>query len=211
MKDTNYFSIEEALRDGWKKTKEHFSFLFLILVITFAVGSVLSIVSKGDPSDPFVMVWNIVSFVVQIIISIGFIKIFLYIFDGKEAVVKDLFRHYKLFWKYLFVSLLYGFIVLLGLIVLILPGIYLAIRYSLASVLIIDRDISVMQAFSESARLTHNTRWKILGLMIVLALVNLLGLLLLGIGLFVTIPITTLAFIFVYRSLLRAKGTEMMA
>jgi uncharacterized membrane protein len=53
----------------------------------------------------------------------------------------------------------------------------------------------------ESKRITYGYKWPLLGFALVLALINLLGLLALVVGLLVSIPVTTLAFVHAYRAL----------
>jgi uncharacterized membrane protein len=53
----------------------------------------------------------------------------------------------------------------------------------------------------ESKRITHGYKWPLLGFIFVLALVNLLGALALGVGLLVSVPVSTLALVHAYRTL----------
>ena len=54
---------------------------------------------------------------------------------------------------------------------------------------------------SESHRLTRGHKWQLFGFVLLLLLINLLGLLALVVGLLVSIPVSTLAFVHAYRVL----------
>ena len=64
----------------------------------------------------------------------------------------------------------YMFVVLVGLIFLIIPGIYLAIRYGQVMNLIVDKKMGIAQAFTMSSKMTENIKWKLFGFGLVQAL-----------------------------------------
>jgi uncharacterized membrane protein len=86
----------------------------------------------------------------------------------------------KLFLGYLLMGL--------GFMLLIIPGIYLSVAYVFAMPLIADKKMGVWQAL-ETSRKTISKHWfSYAGLILMLSLVNLLGVISLGIGLIWTIP-----------------------
>jgi uncharacterized membrane protein len=90
----------------------------------------------------------------------------------------------KLFLGYLLMALLMA----LGFMLLIIPGIYLSVAYVFAMPLIADKKMGVWQAL-ETSRKTVSKHWfSYAGLILMLSLVNLLGVISLGIGLIWTIP-----------------------
>ena len=94
---------------------------------------------------------------------------------------------------------MYQIIVLVGLVVLIIPGIYLGIRYQYAQYAILDdRTSSIGAAFKRSAVITKDIKWRLVLLWLASVGVMLLGLLALGIGMLAAAPITALAQAFVY-------------
>jgi uncharacterized membrane protein len=105
------------------------------------------------------------------------------------------------------VTIVYGFIVAAGYVLLIVPGVILQLTYSLATFVAIDKGMRVWQAMGESRRLTTGNRWKILQIGLMLALINLGGVLALGIGLLVTIPLSMIAAAVIYTHL-SDEGTK---
>src|SRR5262245_45093572 len=78
-----------------------------------------------------------------------------------------------------------------GFILLIVPGIIFALMFMFT--IVSDREFGPMDSMKESLRLTYGQKWKRLGLSLLLVLINLLGLAALFVGLFVTVPISSLA------------------
>lgn len=105
-------------------------------------------------------------------------------------------------------SIIYGVIVSLGLILLIIPGIVWAIKFQFFDYLIIDKGLGPIDALEKSSEITRGVKLDLLTFGILIWIINLLGLLCLVVGLFVTIPITVVAKAFVYRKLLHETPRE---
>jgi uncharacterized membrane protein len=73
--------------------------------------------------------------------------------------------------------------------------------FMLTPFIVIERAFGPIEAMKESHRLTYGHKWKLLGFTLLLLLINLLGALALIVGLLVTIPVSTLAFVHAYRVL----------
>jgi len=101
----------------------------------------------------------------------------------------------------LLLSLVAGLFIGIGTILLVIPGIYLAVAYLFASYLVVDRRLDFWPAM-ELSRRTVTPRWfGYFAFMLLLALLNLAGALLLGLGLLVTIPLSFCAVTAAYADL----------
>jgi len=85
-------------------------------------------------------------------------------------------------------------------------GMYLGARFGFFKAIMVDRGMGVMDAFRESSRLTHGSRWAVVGLTFVMAFINLAGIIMLCIGLIFTIPLTTLAWFIAYKWMLHGPN-----
>jgi len=132
---------------------------------------------------------------------LGLIKISLKLCDGEEAKFSDLISQYKLFFRYLFASFIYGLITFLGFILLIVPGIILLIRLGFFDYLIIDKNSKIIESLKRSWEITKGNTWNLFLLYFLFALINILGAFALIVGLFWSIPTTVVARTFVYRKL----------
>lgn len=204
----NTFSIKEALGFGWRTTKQYFLFLVGLLVIVFAISFLFSWLFRvtADMNSALGFVAWIADMVVSILIGMGIIYILLEFCDHKVPAYKDLIQPYPLFFKYLVASIFYGLVVCVGFILFIIPGIFLAVKYSMYRYLVIDKGLGPVEALTKSGEITYGAKWKLLGYGIIVGLINIGGALLFGVGLFVTIPITMIATAYVYRTLLRGGG-----
>lgn len=191
------FSIQESLKYGWEKFKANLELVLLTTLFTLVLGFV---------GDKIHWVISVILIVVSIIVRIGYTKLFLRMSDDETPKFVDIFKEYRLFWKYLVTSILQGLAILGGLILLIIPGIIFAIKYSFAPLILIDTKIDPIGAMKESTVLTKDKKWSLLGFYSVLALVNIAGILALGVGLLVSIPVSMFAHIFVYRELTKSKA-----
>lgn len=206
------FSIRESIKYGWQKSKEN---LELVLFTTFLILAVGSLTSFGDTGGrgyntglnlPQFSLFGLMVTIFMMIIRIGYTKIFLRIHDGEKPKFVDLFQEYRIFWRYLGVSILVFLAVVGGLILLIIPGLIWLVRFSFSPIIVVDNKIGPVAAMKESYSITKGSFWKILLFWIVLGLFNLLGLICLGIGLLVTVPVSMFASVYVYRSLSKAKA-----
>lgn len=185
------FTIKELFNSAWQATKKNAWYLFTIF---FIAGLILSIGSL-TPLGGFV----------QILVGISIVTISLVIVSGNMPTYEDTiksFKTYKIAWHYLLATLLYALIVVVGIILLIIPGIYLAVRLQFYKFIVIDNEnMGPVNALKKSMDITRGHFWKLLGFMITLGLFNLLGLLFFVVGLIVTIPVSVLAMAFLYKKL----------
>lgn len=106
---------------------------------------------------------------------------------------------------FLFAFCIYALLVLGGLALLIVPGIYLAIRYGLFGQVLATRSTSAPQALRDSAALSDGRWWTVFACLLMALLLNLAGAALLGLGLLITFPVSLLATSDLYRSLQRSR------
>jgi hypothetical protein len=121
---------------------------------------------------------------------------------GEDVQVGDVFAGFNIaFLNLAMTGLVKWLLVTLGLVLCILPGIYLAVGYVFALPLVIDKKMEFWPAMEVSRRVVHEHWWSTLGLAIVLALVALAGFLACGIGALITVPLAHAAFVYVYEDL----------
>ena len=121
--------------------------------------------------------------------------------DGEIPRVGDLFASLERGPAYLLALGIYCLAVSGGLVLLIVPGIYLAVRYCLFAQIITDTSASALPALRKAAALARGN-WASLGALFLIAfLLNIAGMALLGIGLIISFPVSLLAIAGFYRSL----------
>ncbi len=155
-----------------------------------------------DPSRHKFYAFVLVLWIIKLIAQIGLIKIFLKIYDNEPASVSELFSYAHLFIKYLLASLLYSLVVLGGLVLLVVPGLIWSMKYQMYALLILDKNMGIKESFKKSAVLTSGAKLQLFVFMIIMMFFNLLGAMALLVGLLITVPVSLMAYVHVYRSLL---------
>lgn len=79
-------------------------------------------------------------------------------------------------------------LICIGLVLLVLPGIYLAVGYALTLPLILDRGLGPWEALETSRKAIHKKWWTVLGMSLVMTLLYMVSIIPLGLGLIWTVP-----------------------
>lgn len=195
-------SIKELFSYGWGKTKDHMWFVVGVTFVAFFITSVAQALLDNKNDAGFA------SFIIQIglmalnvLLSIGGLSIFLKLSKGETAEFKDLFAHYYLLWKFFLTQLVVNVIVLVGFLLLIVPGFVWAMKYMFAPLIVVDKQVRPIEALKQSSRMTYGYKWDLFRLSVVVCLLNLAGFLVVGIGLLITIPVSIFVFVYVYQKL----------
>ena len=134
-----------------------------------------------------------------VFLSIGATRIGLNLVSGKEASVGMLFSGAKKVLPMIGGYIIFGAAVAVGLLLLIVPGIYIAMRYGQFFYAIIDKDMGVIESFKYSSSITTNNRMKLLVLILLYFVIALAGVLALCVGLFFAIPVIYMSGVVAYR------------
>ncbi len=202
------FSIREAFFYGWEVTKEKIGFFISILLIYFFIVYLPEIVPYFSDNIIFNFFVGVVGWVVWMIALMGLVGIALKLYDKKEVKISDLFAYYPLFFRFLIAQILYFLVVVAGFILFIVPGIIFAVRFWFFDYFIIDKKLGPIEALRQSWRVTQGKIGKLFLFGMAVILVTVLGALALVVGLFVALPITMMATVFVYKKLLPKEEKE---
>ena len=173
------FSKKEAIIFGWQTVKNNFVFLVGILILVGLLNFLPDFFADLVEEKSFFISGIIVLLGggLSIVVSMGLINIGLKLCDNKKAEINDLFSCYRLFFKYFFGTILYILIVLGGLVLLIVPGIILAIRFGFFYYFIVDQKNGPITALKKSFRLTEKNAWNLFQFFLILIGINLFFLL----------------------------------
>jgi hypothetical protein len=163
------FSIPVALRFGWETFKKHANLLIglylFIGVLWFAVSAVQEALTEEAPAVGLLM--GLIWFGVDFLLNIGVMRIGLKLHDGLPAAFSDLFGGVRYLFTFIIATVLFGVMVFVGLLLLIVPGIMLALALGFFGWLIVDQHTGIFESFSQSAHLTRGHRCKLFGYYIV--------------------------------------------
>jgi len=196
------FSISAAFSAGWEAFAARVGFFIGFIVLLGVLSIIPQLIIQQIEIVWLAVVLNIAFQLFQYYLAVGVVRISLLAVDGSPFGISDLFTGGPLFVPYVLSSLLYGLMLLVGLVLLVVPGIMVGVIFGQYRYCVIYQGLGPVDALKASAAITKGARWKLLGFDFMLILLNLLGALPLGLGLFVTIPMSLVASAQVYRTLL---------
>jgi uncharacterized membrane protein len=184
----------QVVSDAWKTLKAGMwpiigAFL-LYAVIIIAVSSI-----------PIPFIGQLAQIVIIGPLAVGLSWYCLCKIRKREIGVSALFEGFKIFLPALGMYLLIYIFTVLGMLFLIIPGIILSLAFSLSYFIIIDKNLGPWESMKASFDMTKGFRWRILAIGMLCSLINILGLLCLGVGILVTMPLNTLALAALYQRL----------
>lgn len=197
------FDLGTSIKYGWEKTKENLIFLVGVILLMFVVNMVSSQIQGSIGTEGFVGMAGLISILfslVMMFIQMNFVRAGLSIVAGKKPSFNDLLITQP-FVKYVIGNILTSIIVGIGLILLIIPGIYLALRLGFTHLLIVDKNMDPIEALKKSWEITSGHVLQLFLLAVVLVLLNIAGAVLFLVGLLITIPMSFIAMIYVYKQL----------
>jgi uncharacterized membrane protein len=185
--------------------KKYVSFVIGIMITYFVLAIVPQIYFfqyfLGDPSTKAQVISGIIT-VTQLFLSLGFIKIMIRLAHDQYVEVVDLFNNIRHFLSYFVGYFLYMVGIALGLFLLVLPGIFVAVRFMFYPYFILQQNHSAFTALQQSYYLTENMTLELFLFGVVVLTLNIVGALLFGIGIILTYPLTTMATAVVFQSLI---------
>ncbi|MGA0853827.1 MAG: DUF4339 domain-containing protein [Luteolibacter sp.] len=203
--------VGACVRRAFDLTKQNFGKLFLALIVglsaMFGAAMILGMIDHamgwGPPAGADRnqgSVFNQLAMqVVSIFISLGVTRFALNLVSGRPASVSQIFGEGDKLLRGIGVSILLGLMIILGLIFLIVPGIWLGLKYGQAMTALVDRNCGVFEAFRYSGKITdgHKSRLMLLGFAAIV--IMLAGLLALVVGLVFAYPMALLTWVLGYR------------
>ena len=224
----NTLVLGDMFKWGWETFKKRpWFFVFALFILNLLSGGFHFNVRGDDPAvaehmrsavdfllTPLGIALLIVGVIVGVAVStlagMGKINLLLKAHDNAETVSwKDIWMP-RPFWEFLGTNIAYGLIIIAGVILLIVPGIIWAIKYQFAPYIVMEKNVRVGEALRESGHLTDGYKWRLFMFGLLVGIFNFVGLLCFVVGLFVTVPITLLATVHVYR-VLQEKSEPMIS
>ena len=181
--------ISGAISRGWALVRDN--------LLTLVGATVLGwLVAVGLAFVP------VLGWIVGFVLMGGLDYMFLRRIRGEEVEIGDVFAGFnRAFLDLTMAGLVKWLLTSLGLLLCIVPGIYLAVGYVFALPLVIDKKMEFWTAMEVSRRVVHEQWWSMFALVIVLALVALAGFLLCGVGALISVPVASVALMYVYEDL----------
>lgn len=203
--------VGACVKRAFELTRKNFGRLVLamitVLAVYFVVVLVLSAIDAAMGWKPPIesarnqgSVFNQLAMqVVSIFISLGVTRFALNLVSGRSFGIAQIFGEGDKLLRGVGVSILLGLMVVVGLIFLIVPGIWLGLKYGQAMNALVDRNCGVIDAFKYSAKITEGHKAKLMLLGFAAIGIILAGLIALVVGVVFAYPVAGLAWVLGYR------------
>lgn len=195
---THTFSIQEALQKGWEIFTSN-AWFFVTLQIGVFVLTALANVFVEHMHGAAYIAGTVLSLALQLIVGLGILHVMIKTYDGVPQAYASIFDPLPLFWNYTLLTALVSIGTLLGLLLIIIPGVVFAIGMCLAQYRVIDGQKPAIDAMKESWHITKGHRVQLGLFMLALIVINVIAMIPLGLGLLVSVPVSGLAYVHVYR------------
>jgi len=194
------FSVSEILGSSWKYLKEQIWILIGLLIGYFIISGILNIFISPD-NIIMSSIGAIMMLMISNIFYLGYYKNMFQTIDNIEPQFSAYGQQaYKVFTS-IIASLIIFMLTVIGLILLIVPGIYVSIRLQFFMCFIVEEDAGIMDSIQKSWTLTEDKVMPLFILGLAQIGIAILGLLFLGIGVLVAIPLIYMSQCYVFRKL----------
>lgn len=208
------FSAIDTIGEAFKKTKGIKRYiigagilLYVAMIVVFtilAAVSGLSGSSGGEPSAAFgltAVVIQLVMMAVMMPFAAGLFIICLKHLQNQPVSFGDAFAGFAKTGPLLVAMILITILVFAGMMLLIIPGIYLSYCYFMVIPLMVDRDLGPWEAMEASRKATTKSWFRVFGMYLLLLLIMFVSMIPFGIGLIWTMPMMIMAFAIMYQKM----------
>ena len=172
------------LKDGWELFKLNPGGFVGFAIVFLIIHGILSYLPR---------VGGLISLAISAPLGAGFYVVSAKLMQRRSPEFKDFFTGFQFFVPLMLLSVVSSILIILGFILLIIPGIFLMVCYLFPSMLVIDRRLDFWPAM-ELSRKTVQAQWfGFFVFVLLLVLINLAGAVALGIGLLITLPVSACA------------------
>ena len=166
MSNTNLINTE-IFKQSWNllegKWTNVISFIIVYYVIQLVSEEIILFFSNDDFSNSIILL--IISYCFSMLLQIGLYKFFLNVARNESFSFEDIWFGFKgkQIHKRIGAMVLSSIIILIGLFIFIIPGIFIAVRLCLVPFFLADKkELSVLDALDFSYNTTRGKEWKIL-------------------------------------------------
>ena len=204
-------SIGGSFSFAWSKMFDKFVYLLVIIMISGIIQGPIQATYKADnfhlwmiPLIGFGLMWG---FLIAPAIKYGEKFVFLKAMREEEFEIRDLFNGFSgMYGNIILTNLIVFALVVLGFIMLIIPGIIVACRLIFVPYILMDQNLEPMQAVEKSWKMTRGHGWEIFFMAIISCFVIIAGLICLIAGIFISIMWIHSAFASLYQALLNQES-----
>lgn len=192
--------VSSSYGHGWRQLWKYFLELFLIGIIGAVIGIPVGMGtwSQGAAAAFLGFIGMVYTILIDWPVSYGVSFSYLKAARGDKLEIKNMFEAFQDYWNAVLAALLVAAIVIVGFILLIVPGIIFACKLAFTSYLVVDRKMGVIEAVKESWSMTSGHAWKVFLIGLLAIPISIAGLICCGVGIILSIMWIRMAFASLY-------------
>lgn len=206
----------EVLGEAWRRIAGFKGKLWLVMIAYIVVYMVIALAAgflfgflMGEQTGALVA--QLVTTLLVTPLGLGLFMVGLHRSTDRDVRTATLFSLYGKIIPLFLTMLLMYLLILIGFILLVLPGIYLSIAYTQALPLVAEKNMSPWQALEASRKAVTKKWFTVFGIYFVAPLLLVISMLPLGIGLIWSVPWIVVVFAVVYRSIFGVEKSTLEA
>ena len=197
-------TVGASYGNGWRQMWKHFLELFLIGIISLIISIPAGVGGWEGEATTVATILGVMGFFYTILVTnpIDYGVLFAYLKAARndKLEIRDMFEAFRNYWNAVLANLLVGAIVIVGLFLLIIPGIIFACKLAFTPFLVVDRRMTVIEAVKESWRMTNGHAWTVFLIGLLAIPISITGLICLVVGIIPAIMWITAAFSSLYHA-----------
>lgn len=186
------FDMNKYLSEGWEIFKKSAGLFILFAVLVFVINAIV----------PFA------GLIIGAVLFSGYYMAAVQIDSTGTVKFEDFFKSFDFFLPLFLSGLIGGILVSIGLILLLIPGIWLAIAMSFSYQLIVFEGMDFWESIETSVKIINKKWFSFFLLWLVMIVINIAGAIPFGLGLLITVPFTALVFYSCYKHIVGLKKSE---
>jgi len=197
------FALSQMLSEAWRKVHGNkgaiWAAIILYLVVALPIYWVLAFYLDHGLFAKCLRF--VVTNSVDMALLTGLVMLGVKLACGINAEPNEVYAYIEYFVKLVLAYIMTTLMILGGFLLLILPGIYLAVAYSLTPLLIVDKKMGLWEAMEASRKAVSHCWFRAFFLFLIFMVILVLSAIPLGIGLIWTIPMALLLHGIAYRNI----------
>lgn len=196
------FTISEVFKTSWQFTKSQIWVLAGLLIGFTILSFILSMIGMpAEGSTAGALIVSVISLIFSSLFMLGYYKNIFQTLDGEEPQFSAYGQESRKVFTYIIANIIYTFIVIIGVILFVIPGIYLALRLQFYIQFIIEENAGIIESLQKSWALTKDQTLPLFLFALTVIGLAILGCAFLFIGLFIAIPLTYMMQCYIFRKL----------
>ena len=194
----------DIFKAAWKGLISQFWLLVGLIIgftIIYSLLMIFIVPSKGESIGVNGTIVSILSLIILSLFLMGYLKNCMQTLDGEEPQFSAYGQVSRKLFSFIIAYIIFNVIVTIGFALLVVPGVYLALRLQFFYASMVEDNTGVIDSFKRSWNITKGHTLSLFVLLLIILLIYFVGSIALIAGIFVAAPLITLMYGYAYRKL----------